>query len=247
MKADFETDIKAYSHAGFKEIEIWLPKLEEYLKKKSLKKAQDLLRKNGLKPVAACYQGDLMLSLGKKRKKVLGEFHHKLEVCNFLEIPILVVPSDFPKEVKEEDYQLAGENLKEAGEIAKDFKVSLAIEFIAGAKFLGSLGTANKLINKVGLKNVGIVFDTFHFFAGISKDKDLQEIPEESLFLVHFNDVPPKPRELLTDKDRLLPGDGIIPLKEIIHIFEKKGYSGFYSLELFNQKYWEEDPYLFVN
>ncbi len=49
MKTDFETDIRAYSSAGFDAIEIWLPKLKQYLASgKKLDQVKKCLMKTGL-------------------------------------------------------------------------------------------------------------------------------------------------------------------------------------------------------
>jgi len=46
---------------------------------------------------------------------------------------------------------------------------------------------------------------------------------------------------LLTDSDRVYPGDGIAPIKKIIGELLAKKSSVFFSLELFNKNYWEKD------
>jgi sugar phosphate isomerase/epimerase len=243
MKSDFVSDIKAYAKASFEAVEIWLPKLYEFLKGATLDEAKKLLKENGIKPVCACFHGDLMLSEGEKRKKVIEQFNEKLKICNALEIPFLVVVGDFPSEVNEKSYEIASENLFEAGNIAEKYGVGLAVEFIAGANFIGCLSTAKLIVEKTNHKNVGILFDTFHFYRGISKMEDIDNVNGEKIFFVHINDVANKPREILTDKDRVLPGEGIMPLKEIVKRLKKIKYDGYYSLELFNEKLWELDPF----
>jgi len=99
MKSDFVSDIKAYAKASFEAVEIWLveiwlPKLYEFLKGATLDEAKKLLKENGIKPVCACFHGDLMLSEGEKREKVIEQFNEKLKICNALEIPFLVVVGD---------------------------------------------------------------------------------------------------------------------------------------------------------
>jgi sugar phosphate isomerase/epimerase len=45
----------------------------------------------------------------------------------------------------------------------------------------------------------------------------------------------------LTDADRVYPGDGIAPLKEILTTLRDIGFKGALSLELFNREYWKHD------
>ena len=239
MKASFQVDIKAYSQAGFKAVELWLPKLERYLGEHTLEDVDNLLRENRIRPIAACFQGDLMLSEGKERKQAIESFKRRLKICQRLSCPILVVPTDFPKKVELSMYDEDISNIQEVGDIAKDLDVSLAIEFIQGASFLGTLETTAKLIKKVKRKNVGIVLDMFHFYAGESKWEDFNLVSKGDILLVHLNDVKDIPREIMADKDRVLPGEGILPIKEIIERLKKIGYKGYYSLELFSEELWK--------
>jgi 2-keto-myo-inositol isomerase len=47
----------------------------------------------------------------------------------------------------------------------------------------------------------------------------------------------------LTDAHRLLPGLGVLPLKEIIEALRQIGYDGVASVEIFRPEYWERDPF----
>jgi sugar phosphate isomerase/epimerase len=44
------------------------------------------------------------------------------------------------------------------------------------------------------------------------------------------------------DADRVFPGDGIAPLKEVFTTLKQANYTGYLSLELFNREYWKQDP-----
>ncbi len=121
--------------------------------------------------------------------------------------------------------------------------MKLAIEFLARAKISGLSFHSIDARRKQKEKNIGILFDTFHFYCGISKIEDIDSIQGDEILLVHLNDVAEKPREILTDKHRVLPGDGIIPLERILEKMRKIGYDGYYSLELFNEELWNQDPY----
>lgn len=56
---------------------------------------------------------------------------------------------------------------------------------------------------------------------------------------VHLNDMPDKPADLThRDFDRVLPGEGVLDLPEIIATLERSGYDGFFSIELFNADLW---------
>jgi 2-keto-myo-inositol isomerase len=184
-----------------------------------------------------------MLSTGKDRAESLAVMRRKLEFCQALEVPVLVVPTDFPqREVVRADYDRAAEGLAEAADVAAAYDVCLAVEFIKGAKLVATLRTALDLVRKTGKQNVGILLDTFHLWAGASDMRDVSELAAKELLLVHVNDVRPVPPEIAEDKDRVLPGDGIMPVREILQAVARTGYRGFCSVELFDECLWQEAP-----
>ncbi|GMA60992.1 hypothetical protein NZD89_15185 [Alicyclobacillus fastidiosus] len=58
-------------------------------------------------------------------------------------------------------------------------------------------------------------------------------INRSSVGIVHVNDCPDDAnRETIMDKDRVFPGDGILPSKKFAQLLDGIGYNGFLSLEL---------------
>jgi sugar phosphate isomerase/epimerase len=61
--------------------------------------------------------------------------------------------------------------------------------------------------------------------------------------VIHMNDYPDNiPREKQNDSDRVYPGDGAAPFKQILADLVNMGGTKVLSLELFNEKYWKNDP-----
>ena len=53
-----------------------------------------------------------------------------------------------------------------------------------------------------------------------------------------MNDYPSSPeREKLSDGDRVFPGDGAAPWRQIIATLGKNGFDGVFSFEIFNREY----------
>ena len=60
-----------------------------------------------------------------------------------------------------------------------------------------------------------------------------------------MNDYPAnKPVNEQTDSDRIYPGDGAAPLKQILSDLYAMGGTKILSLELFNETYWKQDALL---
>ena len=50
------------------------------------------------------------------------------------------------------------------------------------------------------------------------------------------------PREEQGDEHRLYPGDGILPLTQVLQSLKAIGYEKALSLEIFKREYWEQAP-----
>ncbi len=144
----------------------------------------------------------------------------------------------------EDDYKRAADNLREAGEIARPFGVSIMLEFSRMSRFVGSLPTALQLVRAADHPHVRVMIDTYHFWGGISKFEDLELLRDGELHHLHFEDVPADPpREIQGQPNRVYPGEGIAPLRRIVELLKRKKYAGAASLEMFNPAIQSMDPY----
>ena len=64
---------------------------------------------------------------------------------------------------------------------------------------------------------------------------------KDAISVFHMNDYPNLPTDKLNDSDRVYPGDGVAPLKELVKILRQVGFQVMLSLEVFNREYWKED------
>jgi 4-hydroxyphenylpyruvate dioxygenase len=239
LSSDFAADVAAYADAGCPGMEVWLTKLEQYLEKHSAAETRRLLDDRGLSPAAASYQGGLLLSQGEQRRAHFDHFRRRLDLCQHFGIPTLLLAADFAGPVDATALERAVVSLKQAAQWAAGFGVRLALEFRGNAPFCASLDTALALIAHCGEANVGINFDVFHYYTGPSKFEDLALLTPANLAFVQLCDVAGVPRELATDADRVLPGEGDFQLGPIVAQLRRLGYDGWVSLELLNPTLWQ--------
>jgi 4-hydroxyphenylpyruvate dioxygenase len=117
--------------------------------------------------------------------------------------------------------------------------VRVALEFRGRSTFCSCLSTAAALVRACGEPNVGVCLDVFHYYTGPSKFEDLGLLDRTNLFHVQVCDVAGVPRELATDGDRIMPGEGDFMLGPIVERLRAIGYDGWVSLELFNPVLWQ--------
>lgn len=239
MTTPFAEDVKGYSDGGCTAIEVWFTKLEEHLKGISAADTKKLLEDLHITLPAASYQGGLLLSQGEARKAHYDHYKRRLDLCQFLGIETVVLVADFVEKVENVDLQRALVGLAQAGEWAEAFGVRVALEFRAKSTFCSSLDTAVSLVTACGKSNVGVCLDLFHYYTGPSKFEDFALLSPENLFLVQACDLAGIPRELATDGERILPGEGDFHLEPIAQALRQIGYTGWVSLELFNPTIWQ--------
>jgi sugar phosphate isomerase/epimerase len=242
LPASFADDVNAYADAGCTALEVWLTKLETHLESQSPADTRKLLEDRQMTVAAASYQGGLLLSQGEQRKAHYDHFRRRLDICQGLGIPTLLVVADFVDRVDTTELQRAVVSLKQAAQWASGSGVRLALEFRGSATFCSSLDTALSLVAACDEANVGVNLDVFHYYTGPSKFDDLAGLTPANLAFVQVCDVAGVPREIATDADRVFPGEGDFRLDPIIHHLRRIGYEGYVSLELMNPTLWQAKP-----
>jgi sugar phosphate isomerase/epimerase len=242
MPAAFAEDIDAYAGAGVPAVEVWLTKLETALETESPVDLKKRIEDKQIALAAASYQGGLLLSQGEQRKAHFDHFKRRLDLCQQYGIGTILVVADFTQKISATDFERAIVSLKQAAQWAAGFGVRLALEFRGGDVFCSCLETALMLVEHCREPNVGANLDVFHYYKGPSKPEDLERLTKQNLAFVQVCDVAGVPRELMTDSDRILPGEGDFRLEPIIARLREIGYDGYVSLELMNPTLWQASP-----
>lgn len=239
LHSSFEKDVEDYgaAHVGF--IEVWFTKLEDALKRRSASELRALLEEHSVQCNVASYQGGLVASQGEKRKEAWELFRRRLELCPSFGIETVVVAFDTPRQIDQLTIDRCCASLHEIASECGPRSIRAAVKFQAQAGFGNNLQTMSALLRQLGSPHVGLCLDTFHFYCGPSKSEDLGYLTKESLFHVHVSDLADVARELATDSDRILPGDGDIPIESVIRHLAQMGYDGQISLELMNPTLWQ--------
>ncbi|HKP37281.1 MAG TPA: sugar phosphate isomerase/epimerase [Pyrinomonadaceae bacterium] len=247
MKADLETDIQAAAAAGFDYVEIWAAKLRKFLETQKVADLKKLFDGAGVKPLSINSIEHITFRDADAYAKIKAECEELCAIAAAISCPcIVVVPGRIPPrglssyEVIEESVRV----LRELASIGERYGVSLAFEFL-GQKdcTVQTLTLADEIVVNVNRRNIGLVIDSFHFHAGGSTIDMIEDLDPKRLYIFHINDAENRPVDQLTDAHRLLPGLGILPLKEMIEAFKRIGYDAVASVEIFRPEYWERDPF----
>jgi 2-keto-myo-inositol isomerase len=246
MRASLAEDVRAAGAAGFEYLEIWAAKLRAFLKSQTTAQLKSLLEEEQVKPYSINSIERITFRSAEGQRALLDECEELCSIAAEIECPyIVVVPSPLPAgcgrdEVVEESVRV----LTQLSLVAAHYNVALAFEFLGQTDCsVQTLALADEIVKEVARPNVGLVIDSFHFYAGGSELASIEALDAKRLFIFHINDAEDRPREQLEDKHRLLPGLGILPLREIVRALERIGYDRVVSVEIFRPEYWERDPF----
>ncbi len=254
MKSDLMTDVKASGAAGFKALELKDHKIDAYLVDHSLPELHKLMKDNRIEP-ASINSLEFVAFQGKGFARVLNYCRKFSQIASAIECPtIVVVPSPTPRILDGEDIlnypwdRLIDEYvtvLQQLSDIATPYGVRLAFEFLGfGWCSVRTPRAAYHIVRQTDRGNVGMNFDSCHFYAGGGALDEMDAVDPQQLFTFHINDLEDVPKEAITDSVRLLPGLGVIPLPDICQKLKDIGYDGICTIELFRPEYWDWDPYL---
>jgi len=241
--AGYRKSLEGWARAAIKDVEITNTLLDEYLKSDSLASARRVITDLGLNLVQAATGVTELWEPNPNRAAALDNLKKRCEMYANMGLNRVYATTATSKKVTEEDYKAAPENMHDAGEVAKQFNMSLRIEFLRTSTFISTLPTILKMTRAASHPNIAPMLDCYHFWSGLNKLEDLDIIRPGEIGHVHFQDVPDIPRELLDLSTRVIPGDGISPLTRILGKLLEKGYAGPLSVELFLPKFQQGDPY----
>ncbi|QDU96408.1 sugar phosphate isomerase/epimerase family protein [Lignipirellula cremea] len=239
LNSPLETDVADFAAGHCEAIEIWLTKLEAYLENHSLDDVKRLLEENEIKAPVASYQGGLLITQGEARQEAWSLLDRRLKLCRDLGIETLVVAGDVVGPLTQQDLDRATASLLQLAQAAEQAGVRAALEFQAKAVVGNNLLTAAAMVADTGNPWLGLCLDAFHYYVGPSQESDLACLTTDNLFHVQVCDLADTPREFAADSQRILPGDGDIPLGPIVERLAAIGYDRTVSIELMNPQLWQ--------
>lgn len=239
LMGPLEGDVEDYAAGHCSAIELYWTKVENYLKERSVDDLRRILDENQMEAPVASFQGGLLASQGEARQEAWGLFDQRLQLCQGLGVETFVVHCDVPAPLDEQVIERVRHSLQDAASRACQRGVRIAIEPQSNSALANNIQTAVVLVSEVGSPSLGICLDAFHFYTGPSKYFDLSYLTRDNLFHVQLSDLADTPREFARDSDRIMPGDGDIPLEPIIQHLRGIGYERYVSLELLNPNIWQ--------
>ncbi len=242
-RAGYRKSLEGWAKAGIRNVEPSAASLDDYLRTNSLASAKRILTDNDLTIVCGAIGVSGLWEPNPSFSTNLDAFRKRCEQFAELGAPLVYSPCVTSAKFTPDDYVRCLDNIRQTADLARQFKLKVAAEFVRQSTFLACLPTALRLHRQAAHPNFGILFDCYHFWSGPSKLEDMDSIRPGEIIHAHLNDTQDLPRELLDLQSRVIPGDGVAPLAKILEKLASAGYAGAISVELFLPRFQEADPF----
>jgi sugar phosphate isomerase/epimerase len=236
--------IDIVAEAGYDGIEVWVKDVQDYLNQgNSASELKAYIKDRGLKVENAIGFAAWMVEDKSERKAGLDQMKRDMEMmasigCNRIAAPPFGVKTDRPV-----DFLKAGRYFAELLDLGRKTGVMPQLEFWGASGAMWHLGQVLMVAAAANDPDVRILADVYHLFRGGSGFEGLKMLNGELIEIFHVNDfISTIPREKQKDSDRVYPGDGVAPLKDILTTLKNMGGSKVLSIELFNEEYYKQKP-----
>ena len=230
--------VNAASKAGFHAIEPWIREIDDYTSKGgTLKDLGKRIADAGLTVEDAIAFNSFLDDDDGKRAASMEKL--KVDMDKVAQIGgkrIAAPPGNNRAAVSLDN---AAKYYREALEMGEKAGVQPLLELWGTHPVLGPLSHGIYATVAAGRADASLLLDVFHLYKSGTPFTALKQINGASLHVIHLNDYPQATdSSTLNDSNRIYPGDGVAPLREILRDLRDNGFRGYLSLELFNRDYW---------
>ncbi|NNV54883.1 sugar phosphate isomerase/epimerase family protein [Limnovirga soli] len=235
--------INIAAKAGYDGLELWINDITDYLNQgNTLETLAGIIRSKGLVVENAISFTSWMAADATKRNEGLAQLENEMKMmavlgCHRIAAPPMGVEQGAPLNIEE-----AAAHYRDVLNLGRKYNVMPLLEFWGASGTLYNFSQALSIAAAANDADARILPDVYHLFRGGSGFNGLQLVNGKVIDVIHMNDYPAnKPVNEQTDSDRVYPGDGVAPLKQILRDLKAMGGTKVLSLELFNETYWKED------
>ncbi|MGC1269841.1 MAG: TIM barrel protein [Croceibacterium sp.] len=172
------------------------------------------------------------------RERAFERMKRKFEVMDQLGTDLVLLCSNCSAQALD-DRQRMLDDLGELGELAAANGMRVGYEALAWGRHVADHRDAWAMVRDVDHPAIGLVLDSFHSLARRIPSASIGDIRPEKLFIVQVADAPYMEMDYLnwSRHFRCMPGQGDFPLAEYASAIRRIGYDGYWSLEIFNDRF----------
>lgn len=242
QKLGIVAELELAAETGYHAVEPWIRELDEYVKNGgALKDLGKRIADLGLTIESAIGFPEWIVDDDARRAAGLEEAKRNMAMLVEIGGKRIAAPPVGAQKISGMNLFTVAERYRALLELGERMGIDAELEVWGHSQTLGRLGEAVFVAVESGHPKACLLPDVYHIFKGGSDFAGLHMINGAAIPVFHLNDYPASPsRAEQTDADRVYPGDGVAPLKQIYRDLYAAGFRGYFSLELFNRTYWQQ-------
>jgi 2-keto-myo-inositol isomerase len=241
QKLGLAEQIEVAAKAGYDGIEPWVRDIAKFAESGgSLKDVCRRCHDLGLQVVDAIAFPQWIMDDDAQRAKGLEQFKREMDLVAQIGGTRIAAPAAGAKTGVKIDLDRAAERYRAILDLGRPAGVVPQLEVWGTSINAGNAADAAYIAAKSCHPDACVLFDAFHMYKGGIEPASLRLFGRQAIHCFHMNDyAADPPRETIKDANRIWPGDGIAPLKQILANFAANHCDVMLSLELFNAEYWK--------
>ncbi|WP_116653618.1 bifunctional sugar phosphate isomerase/epimerase/4-hydroxyphenylpyruvate dioxygenase family protein [Pelagibacterium sediminicola] len=172
------------------------------------------------------------------RQAAFSRAQHKFDLMERLSTDLVLICSSVSPHALG-GIDRAAADLRALGDIAAGRGLRIGYEALAWGRHVRDHRDAWEIVRRAEHPNVGLILDSFHSLSRDIPSDSIRAIPGDKIFFVQLADAPAMDMDLLhwSRHYRNMPGQGDLPVVDFMAAVAATGYSGPYSLEIFNDQF----------
>lgn len=244
---NIETAAREFSRAGIGGITVW----RDALSGRDIPATGQMLREENLEVVSLCRGGFFPALSPAARQAAIDDNKRAIDEAAALGAPMVVlVCGAVPGQPLMESRKQIQDGIAACLDHAREREVKLAIEplhpmYAGDRSAINTLAQANDMAEALNSPWVGIAVDVYHLWWDPDLENQIRRCGAQgNLSAFHVCDWKTPTLDLLNDRG--LMGEGCIDLRQIRGWVEAAGFQGYHEVEIFSDRYWQQDQYEFL-
>jgi sugar phosphate isomerase/epimerase len=246
LRADLKEGVNAAAQAGFKAVELWAESLERYLETHSTDDLRSLLETHHMRVVSIGDIESITFCTAEQFDELRRRCERLAEVAKRISCPTLVASASVrpratdESRIQEEVRSVLGKLL----DVVEPEGIGLALAF-RGFMWcaVNSLVQAHDAVVSHPGRRAGLALDTFDLHTSGTHPEALNAVDLSQISVLRLSDCIEVPPAILSETDRVLPGEGVADLDNMLQALHRKGFRGPVSMKILSPRLWELAPH----
>lgn len=236
-------ELEIAAKAGYQGVEIWMDSLQAYLQQGgTLKEVKTRVNDLGIALENCIAFGKWIVDDDSIRKQGIEQIKKDMDMLSQIGCKRIAATGFGAANDVKINPDVVAERYRAVLEMGEQSGIVPLLEMWGFMKMLSTVADVTYIAMASAKPKAKVLLDILHFYQGGTPLDTLHLLSPAATDILHLNDYPANssPRTI-TDADRIYPGDGVAPIKQILKALKRDDQPLILSAELFNKVYYKMD------